>query len=339
MAGVITWLYVHTPIPDDVAIAAQQQSSTVYFADGKTPIGTFSAGTNRQLLQSNQIPKVLKDAVIAAEDRNFWTEGGISPTGILRAFYQDATGGQFQGGSTITQQFARNYYANIGTEQTYSRKLKEIFVAIKLSHTKSKDWILTQYLNTIFLGDNAYGVGAASQTYFDKPAMKLNAAQAAMLAAMINQPGFFDPHPGTEGYQPLVARWHYVLGNMVRDGALTQAQADSMKFPKLKHSKQASGWTGFRGYIMQAVETEMQTRYGIYQGPAVQPRAAHHDHDQPGHDEAAVQVDRRGEGGDGGRRPGAARLRAHRGRARGPEHRRDHRVVRRPQLQHEAQGL
>ncbi len=263
VAGVITWLYVHTPIPDDVAIAAQQQSSTVYFAGGKTPIGTFSAGTNRQLLQSNQIPKVLKDAVIAAEDRNFWTEGGISPTGILRAFYQDATGGQFQGGSTITQQFARNYYANIGTEQTYSRKLKEIFVAIKLSHTKSKDWILTQYLNTIFLGDNAYGVGAASQTYFNKPAMKLNAAQAAMLAAMINQPGFFNPHPGTEGYEPLVARWHYVLGNMVRDGALTQAQADSMKFPKLRHSKQASGWTGFRGYIMQAVETEMQTRYGI----------------------------------------------------------------------------
>jgi len=263
VAGAVAWMYAHTPLPDDVAVAALQQSSTVYFSDGKTQIGTFSSGSNRQLLQSNQIPKILKDAVIAAEDRNYWTEGGISPTGIVRALYQDATGGEFQGGSTITQQFARNYYANIGTEQTYSRKLKEIFVAIKLSHTKSKDWILTQYLNTIFLGDNAYGVGAASQTYFNKPAMKLNAAQSAMLAAMINQPGFFDPHPGTEGYEPLVARWHYVLGNMVRDGVLTQAQADSMKFPKLKHSKQASGWTGFRGYIMQAVEAEMQSRYGI----------------------------------------------------------------------------
>jgi membrane peptidoglycan carboxypeptidase len=263
VAGAIAWMYAHTPLPDDVAVAALQQSSTVYFSDGKTQIGTFSSGSNRQLLQSNQIPKILKDAVIAAEDRNYWTEGGISPTGIVRALYEDATGGEFQGGSTITQQFARNYYANIGTEQTYSRKLKEIFVAIKLSHTKSKDWILTQYLNTIFLGDNAYGVGAAAQTYFNKPAMKLNAAQSAMLAAMINQPGFFDPHPGTEGYEPLVARWHYVLGNMVRDGVLTQAQVDSMKFPKLKHSKQASGWTGFRGYIMQAVESEMQSRYGI----------------------------------------------------------------------------
>ncbi len=255
--------YAQTPVPNEVSEAALQQSSVVYFSNGKTQVGTFSTGTNRQMLQPNQIPTVLKEAVIAAEDRHFYAEGGVSPTGILRAAYQDLTGGQFQGGSTITQQFARNYYSNIGTNQTLSRKIKEIFVAIKLAHSESKDSILTQYLNTIYLGDNAYGVGAAAQTYFGKPASKLNTAQSAMLAAMINQPGFFNPTPHTPGYAPLVARWKYVLANMVKDGAITQQQLTKAeaKFPKIVKGPRNSGWTGYRGYIMQAVETELETRY------------------------------------------------------------------------------
>jgi membrane peptidoglycan carboxypeptidase len=255
--------YAQTPVPNEVSEAALQQSSVVYFSNGKSQVGTFSTGTNRQMLQPNQIPTVLKEAVIAAEDRHFYTEGGVSPTGILRAAYQDLSGGQFQGGSTITQQFARNYYSNIGTNQTLSRKIKEIFVAIKLSHKESKGWILTQYLNTIYLGDNAYGVGAAAQTYFGKPASKLNIAQSAMLAAMINQPGFFNPTPHTPGYAPLVARWKYVLANMVKDGAITQQQLTKAKakFPKIVKGLRNSGWTGYRGYIMQAVETELETRY------------------------------------------------------------------------------
>ena len=206
--------------------------------------------------------------MIAAEDRHFYTEGGISISGIARAAYDDVFGGGgLQGGSTITEQFAKNYYASIGTTRTVSTKLKEILVAIKLSHAESKDWILTNYLNTIFLGNNAYGVGAAAETYFGKPASKLNIAQSAMLAAMINQPGFFDPTPGDPGYKPLVARWHYVLANMVRDGAITQQQEgitthhqnDASGFPKLAKGVRNSGWTGYRGYIMQAVELELES--------------------------------------------------------------------------------
>ena len=228
-------------------------------------IGTFSTGTNRQLLTSAQIPLVLKNAVIAAEDRHFYTEGGVSPTGILRAAYEDLRGGgTLQGGSTITQQFVRNYYANIGTQQTMSRKIKEIFVAIKLSHTESKDWILTQYLNTVYLGDSAYGVGAAAQIYFNKPAARLDVAQSAMLAAMINEPGYFspDPHAGAP-YQALLARWHYVLTNMVRDGSITQQQAAAQKFPKIAAGQRDNGWTGYRGYIMQSVESELMHTYGF----------------------------------------------------------------------------
>ena len=264
MIVLVVFAYRATTIPTEVSETALQQSSNVYFSNGKTMIGTFSTGTNRQLLTSAQIPLVLKNAVIAAEDRHFYTEGGVSPTGILRAAYEDLTGGTFQGGSTITQQFVRNYYANIGTQQTMSRKIKEIFVAIKLSHTESKDWILTQYLNTVYLGDSAYGVGAAAQIYFNKPAAKLNVAQSAMLAAMINEPGYFspDPHAGAP-YQALLARWHYVLANMVRDGSITQPQAAAQKFPKIAAGQRDNGWTGYRGYIMQSVESELMHTYGF----------------------------------------------------------------------------
>jgi membrane peptidoglycan carboxypeptidase len=263
-------LYQQTQIPNAISETALQQSSIVYFSNGKTQVGTFDSGTNRQLLTSAQIPQVLKQAVIAAEDRHFYAEGGISISGIARAAYDDVFGsGGLQGGSTITEQFAKNAYASIGTTRTVSTKLKEILVAIKLSHEESKDWILTNYLNTIFLGDDAYGVGAAAETYFGKPAIKLNIAQSAMLAAMINQPGFFDPTPGTPGFKPLVARWHYVLGNMVRDGAITQQQEnvtdhhqdDASGFPKLAKGPRNSGWSGYRGYIMQTVELELENRY------------------------------------------------------------------------------
>ncbi len=265
MIVLVVLAYRATTIPTEVSETALQQSSNVYFSNGKTMIGTFSTGTNRQLLTSAEIPPVLKNAVIAAEDRHFYTEGGVSPTGILRAAYEDLRGGgTLQGGSTITQQFVRNYYANIGTQQTMSRKIKEIFVAIKLSHTESKDWILTQYLNTVYLGDSAYGVGAAAQIYFNKPASKLNVAQSAMLAAMINEPGYFspDPHAG-QPYQALLARWHYVLTNMVRDGSITQQQAAAQKFPKIAPGQRDNGWTGYRGYIMQAVESELENTYGF----------------------------------------------------------------------------
>ena len=106
---------------------------------------------------------------------------------------QDATGsdGSLQGGSTITQEFVRQYYQGIGTQQTLSRKIKEIFVAMKVAKEKSKQWILTNYLNTIYLGDGAYGVQAAAETYFGKPVNELSVAQDAVIAAMIQQPSTY----------------------------------------------------------------------------------------------------------------------------------------------------
>jgi len=266
VVAAVVYLYAKTQIPTDVSFAAVQQSSTVYFSNGKTEVGTFTAnGIDRQMLSSSQIPTVMKNAIIAAEDRHFYSEGGISVSGILRSAYEDLKGGgNLQGGSTLTEQFVKNYYTTIGASRTVSAKVKEIFISIKLSHEESKDWILTQYLNTVPFGDNAYGIGAAAQIYFNEPAMKLTIAQAAMLAAMVNQPSNFSPDPSAgAAYQDLVARWQYVLTNMVRDGAITQAEANAQKFPTVSQGQGlAASWVGYRGYIMQAVENELHFTYG-----------------------------------------------------------------------------
>jgi membrane peptidoglycan carboxypeptidase len=271
-AGVVVMLcaiavgvaYAKTPIPN-VQAAAIQAASTVYFSNDKTQVGQF--GTfDRQPLLYTQIPPVLRNAVVAAEDKNFWHEGGISPTGILRAAYYDLTssGGNLQGGSTITQQLVRNYYQNIGTAQTASRKIKEIFVAEKLAQVTSKEQILKEYLNTVYLGDGAYGVGAAAQVYFGLSAQQLNQitpAQAAMIAAMIQQPSGYSPNPKAgAAYQGLVFRWHYVLGAMVKMGTLSQRAAAKAVFPKVVKPF-TNNWSGYRGYIMNAVLYELEHTY------------------------------------------------------------------------------
>ncbi len=186
--GVYQYIASSTTIPDALA-SANYQNTTVYYSDGKTVLGTIGT-VNRQDLTFSQIPVKLQDSVLAAEDRSFWTEGGISPTGILRAAYDDVTssGGSLSGGSTLTQQFVKNYYDGVGVQQTASRKIKEIFIAQKLTKTKSKQWILTNYLNLIYLGDNSYGVAAAAQTYFGKPVSQLTTAQDAVIAAIIQEP-------------------------------------------------------------------------------------------------------------------------------------------------------
>jgi membrane peptidoglycan carboxypeptidase len=235
LVGVYYYLASSAVIPNAFAANVLDQSTTVYYSDGSTVLGTIGT-VDRQDLTINQIPKGLQDAVVSAEDRGFWTEGGISPTGILRAAYEDVSGGSGaspQGGSTITQEFVRNYYsyADVGTQQTISRKIKEIFIAQKLASSKSKDWILQNYMNVIYLGDGAYGVEAASETYFGVPVSKLTVAQDAVIAAIIQAPStYYLPQ-----YRPnLKARWQYVLSGMVKAGDVTQAQVNSMTFPALK---------------------------------------------------------------------------------------------------------
>jgi membrane peptidoglycan carboxypeptidase len=249
-----------TPIPVASQLAIGQQSR-VYFRDGTTLVGTFGQN-DRQILQANQLPAMVKNAMVAAEDKHFYDEGGVSPIGIARAAIADLTSGSVQqGGSTITQQLVRNYYTGIGTSETASRKIKEIFVAEKLAQAKSKLWILTNYMNTVPTGANMYGFGAAAEAYFGKSVRHLTVAQAAMIAAMPQSPSYYNPDPKAgAAYQALVFRWHYVLKTMVEMGTLTQAQANAQKFPKLVKAFNNS-WSGYRGYIMTAVLNELENTY------------------------------------------------------------------------------
>ena len=261
-AAAVGIAYSKTPVPTDPQLSAIQAASTVYFSNNKTRVGQFGS-VDRQMLLYSQIPPALRNAVVAAEDKNFWHEGGISPTGILRAAYYDLTssGGNLQGGSTITQQLVRNYYANIGTAQTISRKVKEIFVAEKLAQNTSKEQILKEYLNTVYFGGGAYGVGAAAQFYFGLSPSQINQitpAQAAMIAAMIQSPSYYSPHPNAGvPYRALVARWHYVINAMVGMGTLSPREAAKTKFPTVVKPFN-NNWGGYRGYIMQAVENELE---------------------------------------------------------------------------------
>ncbi len=257
----VVMAYKQTPVPSAAMAATGFSQSVVYSKEG-TLIGRFGS-TNRKILTYSQIPQIVINAVLAAEDRNFFNEGGVSPTGIARAAYEDASGsdGSLQGGSTITQEFVRQYYTGIGTQQTFSRKIKEIFVAMKVAKEKSKQWILTNYLNTIYLGDGAYGIEAAAQTYYGRNVSQLDVAQAAVLAAIIQQPSTY---PLMQYRAQLQNRWHYVLNGEMQMGVLTAQQVNSMKFPAPGNLvPQTVGKDVWDPYVLDMVYNELTDIYHI----------------------------------------------------------------------------
>ncbi len=179
------------------------------------------------------IPIDVQHAVLAAEDRSFYEHGGVSPLGIGRAIMNNLTGGSTQGGSTITQQYAKNAF--LTQERSWDRKVKEALLAFKLETVVSKDEILENYLNTIYFGRGAYGIEAASIAYFGVPVSELDASQGAVLAAIIKSPSGLAPESDPSG---LEGRWNYVLDGMVEQGWLTAAGSGrAADFPKIKKVK------------------------------------------------------------------------------------------------------
>ena len=323
--------YEKTPVPTAALAATGFSQSVVYSKDGSL-IGRFGT-TNRKMLQYNEIPADMINAVVAAEDRNFFNEGGISPTGIARAAYEDLTGndGSLQGGSTITQEFVRQYYSGIGTQQTFSRKIKEIFVAMKVAKEKSKQWILTNYLNTIYLGQGAYGIEAAAETYYGKPSAKLTVAQDAVIAAIIQQPSTY---PLPQYRTQLEARWHYVLNGMVQMGTLTEQKAAAMKFPAPgNHVPQTLGRDVWDPYVLNMVQTELERHLPPVAGADLQRRLRHPHHRRRQEDGGAVRGRPRERSADQREQPSVhAQLHARGRGARGSRQRRDPGRVRRARL-------
>ena len=248
----------NVPLPEDLS-AAQAQTTLVTYADG-SPLGAIQA-QNRTIIPLSQVPPQVKDAVLAAEDKNYYREPGVSVPGILRAAFTDLTHHRLQaGGSTITQQYVKNAF--VGNSRTFSRKLKEAIVAFKLNQRYSKDDILGFYLNTIYFGRGAYGIEAASQTYFGVPTSKLTTAQGAVLAGSIRSPEFLDPSLNPTD---AMTRWHQVVSAMVRDGFLPSDQAATMTFPAVRpRSAGAPGGKGTlsdeAGYLLELVRSELQAR-------------------------------------------------------------------------------
>src|SRR3954469_25827579 len=195
--------YATTPIPNPSAFATAQQT-TLYYSDGKTVLARLGSSTRIDVPLS-RVPLQVQRAVLAAEDRHYYGEPGISPTGILRALTTDIRGGEISpGGSTITQQYVKNAY--LTSQRTFTRKFKEIFIAVKLANSRSKAEILKDYLNTIYFGRGAYGIQAAAHAYFGQSTdvSELNAAQGAVLAATISQPSYYDPAVNKQAAE---ARW------------------------------------------------------------------------------------------------------------------------------------
>ena len=179
--GLFTYLYVTTdiPQPEKVAIA---EKTTVYYNDGTTEIGSFSE-QNREIIDCSVLPDYVGNAIVASEDRSFYRNGGIDIMGMARALYNNLTTGSRQGGSTITQQYAERYY--LGDTTSYSGKIREAILAMKIANSQDKQQVLCNYMNTIYLGRGAYGIQAAAKAYFGKDAKDLTLSEAAMLAGIV----------------------------------------------------------------------------------------------------------------------------------------------------------
>ncbi|MBY8879259.1 transglycosylase domain-containing protein [Actinacidiphila acidipaludis] len=241
--------YALVSIPDPNA-AAIAQNNVYLYADGKTELSRDGA-VNRQNIPLSGVAKNTQYAVLSAEDRNFYHESAVSPKSMVRAIWNTATGKGKQSGSTITQQYVKNYYLN--QNQTASRKIKEFFIAIKLDRNETKNQILEGYLNTSYYGRNAYGIQAASEAYFDKDAAHLTTAQGAYLATLLNAPSEFDLAAHPENAPAAKARWNYVLDGMVKEGWLTASERNATPFPAIGKPKPIASKAGQRGYIIEAV--------------------------------------------------------------------------------------
>ncbi|MEU8525089.1 transglycosylase domain-containing protein [Streptomyces sp. NPDC048629] len=255
LAGGFTagYLLVDIPAANATAIA---QSNVYLYADG-TQLAR-DGEVNRENVRLDRIPAPLRHAVLAAEDRDFHSERAVDPQAMLRAAWNTVTGKGKQSGSTITQQYVKNYY--LGQERTVTRKVKEFFIAIKLDREKSKDEIFEGYLNTSYFGRNAYGVQAAARAYYGQDVEHLDTAQSAYLATLLNAPSVYDVATHPENRANAVARWHYVLDGMVAENWLTPAERAAMKFPAPHKARPVTSLSGQRGYVVQAVEDYLTGR-------------------------------------------------------------------------------
>ena len=248
LAGIAVFAYLYTttevPQPEKFALA---EKTTVYYADGTTAIGSY-AEQNREIISCEGLPDYIGNAIVASENRTFYTDKGLDLKGIARAFINNVTKGTRQGGSTITQQYAERYY--MGETTSYVGKAREAIMAIKIAQTESKDEVLCNYMNTIYLGRNSYGIQAAAKAYFNKDAKDLTLSEAAMIAGIIPSPSTWDPADNADMAK---SRFKRVLNIMQEDGYITAKQHTDAKFPQTAAVAQQNEYAGPNGYLLDMV--------------------------------------------------------------------------------------
>ncbi|MEV7281828.1 transglycosylase domain-containing protein [Streptomyces sp. NPDC093111] len=258
-AGAIAYAMVGIPNED---LSAKQQNNVFYWSDG-TVMAATGGEVNRQIVGIEQIPKSMQNAVVSAENKTFWTDSGIDPMGIGRAVWNMAKGGETQGGSTITQQYVKNNRLN-DQSQTVTRKVKELFISMRVGNDLEKPVIMAGYLNTSYYGRGAYGIQAAARTYFGTDASKLNPSQSAFLASLLKGATYYDPAGSPEIDPQATAqanraraekRWKWILDEMVKDGNLPATErAKYTEFPKVKGRTQGAQLGGQVGYLVRTAE-------------------------------------------------------------------------------------
>ncbi|MFJ4624332.1 transglycosylase domain-containing protein [Streptomyces sp. NPDC088812] len=261
--GAFVVLYLTTPIPEGNA-AAQLQSNVYNYSDGT--LLTRDGELNRENVDLSEVPKAVQRTFVAAENKSFYQDAGVDLKGTARGLLNTVMGKGAQGGSTITQQYVKNYY--LTQEQTVTRKLNELVISLKLDREKSKDYILAGYINTSYYGRGAYGIQAAAQAYYRVDADQLTVAQGAYLAALLQAPSQYDWAVASDTGKKLVQqRWNYVLDNMVEEDWLDQSERDALKFPVPEEPKAAPGMEGQVGYLVDAANNEL-ARQLVAQGSA-----------------------------------------------------------------------
>jgi len=257
VAAIVAVVTIYPKLPDvsELSDYRPKLPLRVYSTEGQL-IGEFGE-ERRNLTPFANIPKVMKDAVLAVEDARFYDHGGVDYKGFVRAAVASLKGGRKQGASTITMQVARNVY--LSSERTMSRKTYEILLAMRLEQQLTKDQILEIYLNQIYLGNRAYGFAAAAETYFGKPLQNITIAEAAMLAGLPKAPGANNPVANPRRAR---ARQLYVIDRMQETGFITAEQAAAAKKEEL-HLRDAADPNRLHAeYVAETVRQMMYAQYG-----------------------------------------------------------------------------
>ncbi|WP_434803016.1 penicillin-binding protein 1A [Neisseria montereyensis] len=228
---------------------------TVYSSDGEV-IGVYGE-ERRSFTKITDFPKVLKNAVIAAEDKRFYEHWGVDTIGVIRAAIGNMTGGVQSGASTITQQVARNFY--LSNERTFTRKFNEALLAYKIEKSLTKDQILELYFNQIYLGQRAYGFASAARIYFNKDVRDLTLAEATILAGLPKAPSTFNPIVNPERAK---LRQKYILNNMVEEKMITPQERDQALAEKLVYKRYVQKIDQSALYVAEMVRQELYEKYG-----------------------------------------------------------------------------